>query len=254
MSEQRCESGTVLTADKNRIHYDHYHYGHGDGVIVIAHGFFNGKDAVLLKDLGRELGRSYDVIIMDFRGHGKSEGLFYWTSKEYMDLEAVLKYARGHYPKVGVVGFSLGAATSLIVAAKTDLMDSLAAVSGPTDFGKIDYRFWELDMENDIFYNAVGEGKLGKGVRPGPFWMKKDSPLALVPQIKAPVLYVHGTNDWVIKPWHSEELHRQTKSRKELVLIQGGPHAEYLMRKNKAEIMRALENWFTMTLKDVPQQ
>ena len=136
----------VLTEDNQRIYFDHYQNGR-DKVVIIAHGFFNSKEAILLKALGRELSGSYDVIIMDFRGHGSSPGLFYWTTKEYLDLQAVLDHAAKKYKDIGVIGFSLGAATSIITASQTDKIKSLIAVSAPADFQKIEYHFWELDIE-----------------------------------------------------------------------------------------------------------
>jgi len=240
-------AGVLFTSDHQEIHYDHYRNGHRK-IIVIAHGFFNSKEAVLLKMLAGELIDEYDVLVMDFRGHGKSKGVFYWTAKEHLDMEAVLRYVRQTYVQAGVIGFSLGAATSIIAAARTDLIDSLISVSAPVEFEKIDYRFWELDVENDIYYNLVGEGRIGKGVRPGPFWLKKDKPGNLVDKIKIPVLYIHGEADWLIKPFHSEKLFKNTVSKKRLVLIKNGPHAEYLLRKDKEETLSAIKEWFPETL------
>ena len=237
----------IKTQDGQKIAFDHYENGH-DKVVIIAHGFFNSKDADLLKQLGEALGDQYDIIIMDFRGHGKSSGLFYWTSKEYLDLEAVLEYAQKSYDKIGVIGFSLGAATSLIAASRSDLITSVISVAGPTEFAKIEYRFWELDIENDILYNWFGRGKVGKKVLPGPFWQKKHKPIDLVENIKCPVMYIHGDTDWLIKHWHSEALHKKTKAQKHLAIIKGGLHAEYLMRKNKAETVGLIRTWFKETL------
>lgn len=244
------KSGTLKTTDGCVIHFDHYQNGH-DKVVVIAHGFFNSKDAELLKQLGAALDDQYDVIIMDFRGHGKSGGLFYWTSKEYLDLEVVLEYAHKHYEKIGLIGFSLGAATSMITASRAShghLINSLIAVSSPTEFWKIEYRFWEIDFENDIIYNWFGRGKVGKRILPGPFWQKKDRPVDCAAKISCPVLYIHGEEDWLIKPWHSQEMYKHTKSLKKLALIKKGPHAEYLIRKNKKETVDLIKNWFKETL------
>ena len=240
-------SGFVLTVDQQSIHYDHYQNGHKE-IVIVAHGFFNSKEAALLRELSQSLIDVYDVIVMDFRGHGKSPGLFYWTTKEYLDLEAIIKMARTRYAKIGVIGFSLGAATSLIAAARSESIDSLVAVSAPTEFERIEYRFWEMDVENDIFYNLTGEGRFGKGVRPGPFWLKKDKPIHLVSKIKTPIFYLHGESDWLIKPWHSEALYEKTKSQKRLKIIKNGPHAEYLIRKNKEETLESIRRWFEETL------
>ena len=241
------ETKSILTEDKQKIFYDHYKNGHSR-LVVIAHGFFNSKDAFLLKELGNELQDNYDIVILDFRGHGQSGGLFYWTTKEYTDLISVLEDIRRDYKKIGLIGFSLGAATSIIAASKVDWIDSIIAVSAPTEFEKIEYHFWDLDVENDILYNLIGDGRMGKGVRPGPFWLKKDKPIHCVAKVKAPILFLHGESDWLIKPSHSQELYERAKSKKSISIIKNGPHAEYLIRKNKEETLKLITNWFKETL------
>lgn len=240
-------SENLTTSDGQTIHFDLYKSGHKE-LVIIAHGFFNSKNAVLLKELGRALEDRYDVLIMDFRGHGESTGLFYWTSKEYLDLQAVVKQAQKDYNKIGVIGFSLGAATSIIAAAEMDEIDTMILISAPSEFGKIEYHFWGLDVENDIFYNLIGGGRVGKGVRPGPFWFKKNKPIDRVEQIKCPIFYIHGESDWLIKPWHSEVLYKKTPTKKRLAIIKNGPHAEYLIRKNKEETVGLIRDWLNETL------
>jgi len=126
-------------------------------------------------------------------------------------------------------------------------INTLIAISAPTALEKVEYHFWELSLENDIVYNLRG-GKIGKGVRPGPFWLKKNRPVDCVEKLKAPVLYMHGKEDWLIKPWHSQALFDKTLVKKRLVLIKNGPHAEYLMRKHKAETVGAIKEWLEETL------
>ncbi len=239
-------SGQVLTTDAQQIFYNHYMSGHKE-VVIIAHGFFNSKESALIKSLCEKLQENFDVIAFDFRGHGESEGLFYWTSKEYLDLQAILNYAQDKYEKIGVIGFSLGAATSIITLAKTDVARSLIAVSPPTQLEKIDYRFWGLDVENDILYN-LGEGRIGKGVRPGPFWLEKDMPINVISELKMPVLFIHGDADWIIKPWHSEMLFEKANTEKRIAIIKNGPHAEYLMREHENEFLQLIREWFAQTL------
>lgn len=241
------ETRSLFTEDKQEIYYDHYTNGH-KRLVVIAHGFFNSKDALLLKELGKELRDGYDVVILDFRGHGQSGGLFYWTTKEYIDLIAVLEDVRGDYDKIGLIGFSLGAATSIIAASKVDWIDSVIAVSAPTEFEKIEYHFWDLDVENDVLYNLIGDGLVGKGARPGPFWLKKDKPIHCVAKVKAPILFLHGESDWLIKPTHSQELYDKAQGKKDIAIIKNGPHAEYLIRKKKEETVTFIRDWFKETL------
>lgn len=239
----------VVTFDQHRIAFDQYISGQTQA-LIIAPGFYNSKDALLLKDLAGDLARrGYDVFLMDFRGHGHSSGLFYWTSYEYMDLMAVVEDVHRKYSKTGVIGFSLGAATTLITAAKTDLIHSLIVVCPPAEFEKIEYHFWELNWEHDIYYSLLREGRIGKGVRPGPFWLPKEKPKEIVRALQQPVYYIHGTDDWLIKPWHSDLLYRETASSiKRREVISGAPHAEYMLRTHRDMLILKINNWFQETL------
>ena len=240
-------SGYFVTSDQHKVYYDQYKSDHKK-VIIIAHGFFNSKQAILLKQLGESLNNEYDVILFDFRGHGQSKGFFYWTAKEYLDLLGVVEFAGKSYEKIGLIGFSLGAATSIIAASKTMSINSIISISAPVECAKIDYRFWELDVKNDLFYNLFGKGKHGKGVRPGPFWLRKEKPLEIVKKIGTPIFYIHGDADWIIRCWHSEELYKNTAAFKRLSIIKNGPHAEYLLREHKDEMLRLIREWFNETL------
>ncbi len=247
MGSEKLITGKLKTVDNYQISYDHYKNGH-DKVVIIAHGYFSSSRILLFKELGYELSDQYDVIIFDFRGHGNSSGLFYWTSKEHQDLEAILQYAKTEYEHIGVIGFSLGAATSIITASKTKIINSLIAVSGPSQFNIINYHFWRINFETDIVYNLLGKGRIGKGVRPGPMWLKKEKPIDLVDKINIPVFYIHGDADWLIRPIHSKRLFEKTKGKKKIEIIKKGLHAEFLIRKNKEDMIRIIKEWFKETL------
>lgn len=240
-------TSTVRTQDDILIHFDRYNNGH-KSVIVIAHGFYNSKSAVLFKQMADRLNDAFDVIVFDFRGHGASQGMFTWTVKEGKDLEAILDYAAGHYEKIGVIGFSLGGAVSLITAATTDKIHSLIAVSAPSDFGKIDFQMWRMGIMENIVYNVFQEGRIGKGVRPGWPWFRKTKPIDVVEGIRIPVLFVHGMKDWLIRPWHSHDLYARARGDKSLRLIEQGTHAEYIFRRNQEETTAVFKEWFQETL------
>lgn len=240
------KDGVLKTKDNKKIAYRHYQSGH-NAIIIIAHGFFNSKEAILLQELKDYLIDDYDVLMFDFRGHGRSSGVFTWASEEHLDLEEVIAYLLPQYKAIGLAGFSFGAGISIQVAEEEGNIDSLIAISAPSRYRGINYHFWNLDIENDIIYN-VGKGSIGKGIRPGAFWLEKKNPIEKVAKLKCPVLYIHGGKDWVISSKHSEELYKKTVSFKKLVTIKGGPHAEYLIRKNSDEILPLIKNWFKQTL------
>ena len=98
------KTGSIETSDGQDIAYAHYENG-SNKVVIIVHGFYNSKDSVLIKRLARKLSAKYDVFTFDLRGHGKSSGLFTWTSDEGKDLKAVLDFLAGKYDKEAIVAF-----------------------------------------------------------------------------------------------------------------------------------------------------
>jgi pimeloyl-ACP methyl ester carboxylesterase len=244
-------SKTLTTIDKHTISCRHFKNRHPN-VVIIAHGFYNSKDAELLEGLAKKLTGDYDVFMFDFRGHGKSSGLFTWTSKENNDLAAVLDYLQAQYEKIGIVAFSLGASISINLLSGTRFkkVSSLILVSCASEFEKIDYKFWQLDLKGDLIYTLFSTaGRKGRGVRPGAFWLKKEKPIENVRRIGIPILYIHGEKDWVIKPWHSRALYEKTQSKKKLVIIKNGPHAEYLLRDYPEDFLREIRKWLRSTMR-----
>lgn len=241
-------SGTLTTVDHQKISFQHFKYG-CQAVIIIAHGYYNSKQCVVLQQLAQALGGEYDIFMFDFRGHGKSSGMFTWTSREGNDLGAVLDFVAPQYSKIGLIAFSMGASISINLLANDKRVDSFICVSAPSDMSRIDYWLWALNWEKDVVYTLFDpRGKIGKGVRPGPFWLAKEKPIDNVAKITIPVMFIHGSRDWVIRPWHSRVLFEKTQTKKKAVSIKNGSHAEYLMRDYPGQFVTEARNWFLDTL------
>jgi len=238
------DSGFLNTDDKKKIAYNWYKNDKPKAVVIV-HGFFNSKDSVLLKGLAEYLSKKQDVFIFDLRGHGGSEGCFTWTSEEWRELNAVLDFLKDKYDSVNVIGFSMGGSICInVLSGNKYKIDSFICISAPSDCSRIDYKWWQLDIENDIGYLLfTREGMQGKGIRPGPFWLAKEKPVDNAGKLKMPVLYIHGDKDWVVGKWHSEALFKKTNTDKKILIIKNGPHAEYLMRKHQGELLPAIDEW-----------
>ncbi|MCD4779649.1 MAG: alpha/beta hydrolase [Candidatus Omnitrophica bacterium] len=238
---------SVVTTDNQTITFNHYQNGF-DRVIILVHGFYNSKQAILFEDMATILSGHFDVIVMDLRGHGGSTGWFTWTAKEYLDIEAVLTYTKRHYEKIGMVGFSLGAAVCLIAASRVSSLQSLISVCSPMSFRHVDFRWWQLGFEENLIYNFFQDGRVGKGVRPGWLWKKKIKPIDIVDRIKIPTLFIHGAKDWLILPWHSLRLYDKACCQKELKIFPQGTHAEFVFRLYREDFTTCLTDWFNKTI------
>ena len=243
-------NGMLTTIDHKKISFQHFKNGYHT-VIIIAHGYYNSKECVVLQQLAQALGGDYDIFMFDFRGHGKSSGVYTWASREGNDLRAALDYIAPQYPKIGLIGFSFGASISINLLANDKRVDSLICVSAPSDMSRIDYWFWASDWKGDTVYTFLNpRGRIGKGVRPGPFWLAKEKPIDNIGKVTIPVMFIHGSRDWVIRPWHSEALFKKAGGIKKLISIKNGPHAEYLMRDYPEQFVAETKNWFRDTLSE----
>jgi N-formylmaleamate deformylase len=107
-------SDGYLTANNLKIHY--YRTGGDKLPVVINHGA--GDDGLCFTHVVKELEQDYDVIMPDARGHGKSGSGKgdYSTSQRVEDLAGLIRSLKLERPIVG--GHSLGAETSMHMAAQ----------------------------------------------------------------------------------------------------------------------------------------
>lgn len=139
------EEYKLKTVDNHTIAVNMYSIGNRDSVLIIAPGWYMTKDAWVFKDISEEFFKFIDVIIMDFRGHGRSSGFFTFTANEVKDLTTVVKFAKERYSKVYLMGFSLGAATSILYTSKYKDVNGVIAVSPPADFDKIEHKSYRKE-------------------------------------------------------------------------------------------------------------
>ena len=241
----------VSTTDGVTVSLDVYGHGARNAVVIICPGFFQSKDTPTFQRMSQTLTGKYDILAMDFRGHGRSSGLYTFSAREGADFEAVLLWARERYQRIGVLGFSLGAAIAInTVSRHQDIVQSLVAVSAPCAFEDIDFKFWTPE--------AIRTGmqglESGAGCRPGSLLLKKERPIENVQKLKAiPVLFIHGTRDVIVGIQHSRRLYAAAPGQKRLETIEGGSHAEALFRDDPKRFSDLVIGWYAQTLTHIPE-
>lgn len=245
----KIEYGTLHTSDNISIAYERINNGSGS-VIIVCPGFYNSTESKWMQKTVDLLGSSYDVLIFDFRGHGKSGGKFTWSAKEDLDVSAVMDYAIScGYKHIGIVAFSLGAASAVKAASYRDDINSMVLISCPSKINMIDFHFWEPGMFSDLKDN-IDSGWRGKGARMGNIFLNKNNPVDIIGGIKnTPILFIHGDHDWVIKDRHSRQLYGAAKTEKKLEIIKGGLHAERLIQSDPERMKKLITDWFFNTFK-----
>src|SRR5687768_4608923 len=104
-------------------------------VVIVLHGYPFDKANVL--GATPFLHRHYDLLLIDFRYFGGSEGNKTTLGhEEWKDLLAAVEYARGRgATSIGVWGFSLGASVALLTLPHTDAITAVTAESPFSDMG-----------------------------------------------------------------------------------------------------------------------
>jgi len=231
----------LKTKDKVDIAINCYNAGH-DEVVVVAPGWCMTKDSDTFCRISDMFAKNFDVITFDFRGHGKSGGMYTFTSKELMDMDCVVRFARKNkYKKIYLAGFSLGAAIALIYASKSRFIDNVIAVSAPTDFDKIENQMWKKEAWGETFKKF----ELGRfaSIRPYPIPLDKIKPIDIVDKIKAPILFIAGEKDPTVHAWHTKELYNKAICKKEYKEYKNGCHAEDLFLHFEDDFTKLCLDW-----------
>jgi len=215
---------SVKTIDNVNISYNIYNNNHKE-VVILAHGWFMTKDSKAFTQIAKDFSKYYDVIVLDFRGHGKSKGKYSFGTNEVNDLKPIIDLAHQKYKKIYLIGFSLGSLISVDYCSKYGNVDKLILVSAPVSFEKIEnnvfsphafvptFRKFELDRWTSIRFDKIFD--------------KKVKPIQEISKITIPILFIAGKKDPIIHNWHNEELYKQSKSKnKKIFMLENGRHAE----------------------------
>jgi fermentation-respiration switch protein FrsA (DUF1100 family) len=195
--------------------------------LVLCHGVWTGRRECLPLALRfREAG--YNVLCFDFRAHGLSGGRF--TSVGYRETNDVLgavDYLKQRPEvdptRIGVVGFSMGAAASIQAAARTDDIAALVADSAYATF---------LDAANYSFHVITRVPSFpiaAMAIRWAKWIVNVDAsqlrPIDVIGRISPrPVLILHGELDEIVPARHARELFQAAEEPKELWIAPGAHH------------------------------
>ena len=230
----------LTTPDNTKIAINHHKTGH-KSALIIAHGWFMTKDSKYFHDMANVLSEDFDVISMDFRGHGRSSGAYTFTSKEPQDLKTVVDYAKKQYEKVYLIGFSLGGALVLIHSAVEKNVDKIIAVSAPHSFRKIENHMWR----KEAWLQTLKKFEFNRllSIRPCPIIGKKIRPIDIVDKIDVPTLFIAGELDPTVHAWHSECLFDKACCEKKYELFKNCFHAEDLFLQERQKFINTCKNW-----------
>jgi len=234
---------TIESFDKTKIALNHFKKDGRDAVLIICHGFAMSKDSKPFIALSNDLFELYDIIAIDQRGHGDSEGVFSFSAKEHEDVKAVIEYAKEkeNYTNIYLMGFSLGAASCIIEVAQNKNVNGLITISAPISFEKVENRFFHKDA---LIPGIKKSGNHTFKMRLGNMFARKEKPIDVIDNTSPiPILLIQGEKDPIIFKHHAEALYEKAKDPKKLIIVEKGLHAEDLYINNPKEFISLCNSW-----------
>ena len=189
-------------------------------VMIIHHGY-TANHYVCLQFLDMFFEEGFNVLLVDMRAHGESEGQYItYGYKEQKDLDLWVDLVREKIGDDGIIGLhgqSMGGATVLMYGGNyTEKIDFVIADCAYSNGKEIlRYQFKQSDVPFFPMYNIIKREcrkKCG-------FDMDKISPIDAIKDKDIPVLFVHGTGDNVVPLTMSEEMFKVKKGNKNKLLI-----------------------------------
>jgi pimeloyl-ACP methyl ester carboxylesterase len=235
-----------VTPDGVRLRYTLRSGGH-ERVVLVVPGIFVHRDCREHRFLAERLADLADVATVDVRGHGDSGGAFTFGRKEPGDVARLGEHLRRRYPRVGVLGFSFGGFHAAIAAAQARPFDAVAIVGAPARLFILDHNFFSRGLARSLRLAVERERRL---VRFSPLLLPPPhDPGRLIHLIApTPLLIAHGAEDWLISPDHARRLYALAGEPRELHLLPGGLHAEYILADDPEPLVAPLRAFFTRHL------
>lgn len=194
---------------------------------LLVHGY-TGSRAVSTQFIDLFTEEGYNVLLIDQRRHGRSEGRFTtYGYYEKHDVQAWVRWLTEEYGEdlvIGLHGQSLGGGTVLEYLSIADPQVKLVIADCPYS-DLTDLMRHQLTRLNKIpsvpflsWVNARIRSKAG-------FSLDQVSPIRAVRNSSLPVMFIHGTKDNYVPTRMSIEMFEAKAEPKKLLLIEGAVHA-----------------------------
>ena len=247
VSAMAHESVWITSHDGLRLHGKYYEYAPGAPMELMLHGYRGSAERDLCGGVQRAFALGRNVLIVDQRACGKSEGrVITFGIKESLDCLGWIDYIVkrfGKEQKIILTGISMGAST-VLCAAGHDLPEQVVGVLADCGFtspraiiGKV---IRQMGLPEQLLYPFV---RLG-GMLFGGFDVEANSSIESVARCKLPVIFIHGEVDDYVPCEMSRENYEACTCPKRLVTVPEAGHGmAYLV--DGDEYLRVLAEFFT---------
>ena len=194
----------------------------------VVHGYMS--EGLDMSHAAKEFyNRGYNVLVLDLRGHGKSEGAYIgmgWHDR--LDLIDWTNYVinKNKDSKIIWYGVSMGAAT-VMMATGEDVPSNVKLAIEDCGYSSI----WdEFKMQlKSLFglpsFPVLNAASTISNIKAG-YGLKEGSCVEQVKKSKTPTLFIHGSEDKFVPFYMLEEVYNAASCKKDKLVIEGAAHAQ----------------------------
>lgn len=222
-----CEEVAVLSVDGLRLHGQYYEQTPGAPVQILFHGYRSSPLRDFSGGLPLALQSGCNVLLVDQRAHGKSEGKHLtFGVMERLDCLTWIDYVcnrDGNDIPIVLTGLSMGAST-VLMASELELPCNVKGIiadcgySSPKAIIRKVIHDMRYPLELTYFFVRLG-GKLF-----GRFDIEAASAVDALKYAKVPVLFIHGDDDRFVPCTMSEENYAACCAQKHMLRVAGAGH------------------------------
>lgn len=195
---------------------------------IIIHGY-SGQGSDMIYIAKEFLDRGYNTLIVDLRGHGKSEGNYIgmgWPDR--LDIIDWSNYiiSKNKASKIILYGVSMGAAT-VMMATGEELPENIKVAIEDCGYTSV----WEeFKIQLNNIFNLPTFPVLNAATTVCKFRAKHDinsaSCVEQVKKSKTPTLFIHGDQDRFVPFEMLDKVYNAANCKKEKLVIEGATHAQ----------------------------
>ncbi|WP_223257380.1 alpha/beta hydrolase [Phormidesmis priestleyi] len=225
---------STKTGKIERIHGWWIPHDHPISTMLYLHGNGGNISVEVKARRFRELG--FSVLLIDYRGYGRSEGNFPSEATVYQDAQTALDYLvkerRISLKKIVVYGHSLGGAIAINLANQNPKVAGLIVSSSFTSMYQMAARDWKFRLFPIELILTQKFDSVGK-----------------VRSLKMPSLFIHGMDDTLIPVSIGKALYEAAPQPKQLLLIPNAGHNHREAEFDKPENLKIVQDFARRAVK-----
>ena len=171
----------------------------------------------------------YNVLAVDLRSHGKSEGSYigmgYHDSK---DLIEWIKYIVKNNTDSEILlhGVSMGGATVMITSAQDELPQNVKVIIEDCGYSSClgQFKYQLRKLFNLPSFPILNIANIIVKLKAG-YFLKDAAPIKYLTNSKVPMLFIHGDYDKFVPFYMLDEVYEACNTTKKRVIIEGASHA-----------------------------